>query len=144
MNTKFFKISFIIAFFGSIAYLLYAFSSIDPKVKADAREIMLERRAVIEKKCKFITDIPNRYECFYQSAQSLMSKLNSEYASALYMYVNSFELTLESKVLKSEQYQVWRAKLILDIHKFYGLDDKYLKKLEPEKLKSLSEKIGVS
>tara|TARA_B100001971_G_C18268046_1_gene596599 strand:- start:32622 stop:33056 length:435 start_codon:yes stop_codon:yes gene_type:complete len=144
MNNKFYQIAFILVFFGSIGYLLYAFNSIDPIVKADAREIMLERRKVIEDRCKFITEMPERYDCFFASAQSLKNKIKQELASALFMYVNSFELNLSNSVQKSEQYQVWRAKLILDIHRYYELDSKYLKKLNPEKLKSLSEKLELS
>ena len=144
MSNKFFKIAFIIVFFGSIGYLIYAFQSIDPQVKADAREIMLERREVIEDKCKFIENIPDRYDCFYNSAQALQSKVKTEFASAFFMYVNTFELNLDNNVINDEQYQVWRAKLILEVHKLYQLDDKYLKRLNPEKLRKLSNKLGIS
>lgn len=141
---KFIKYSFIITFFGSIAYLVYALASIDPQVKADANEIMKERRAVIEKECKFITEIPSRYECFYNSAQALQSKIKTEFASAFLMYVNTFELNLDIKDISSEQYEVWRAKLILDIHKLYQVDDKYLIRLNHDHLKELVKKLQLS
>lgn len=141
---KFVKYSFIITFIGSIAYLVYALSSIDPQVKADANEIMKERRAVIEKTCKFITDIPQRYDCFYNSAQSLQQKIKNEYASGFLMYVNTFELNLEPQTISDEQYEVWRAKLILDIHKLYKVDDKYLIRLNGDRLKELAAKLELS
>ena len=141
---QFIKYSFIVTFFGSIAYLVYAFASIDPQVKADANEIMKERRAVIEKTCKFVTNIPERYECYFNSAQSLQAKIKTEHASAFLMYVNTFELNLDASSISSEQYEVWRAKLILDIHKLYQVDDKYLIRLNHDLLKEQVKKLQLS
>jgi len=121
---NFIKYSFIITFIGSIAYMLYHLSSIDPQYKKEISYILKERRSVIEDQCKFMTDFDKRFTCFKESALRLRPKLKNKDAiiNAQNMYDSLLELKLNTNQKTSASFKEFQEKMTQVLESTYSLE----------------------